>query len=380
MTVAPATDSAESLRHRLVDQLTERGYLHDPQWQNAFRTVPREAFLGHYMVLSPDGAHRTYDLTDTAQHEAALVAVYSDNPLITQQDKHGTATSSSTAPSLMALMLEALQAVPGMTVMEIGTGTGYNSALLSHVLGDSAVTTIDIDSALVTSARNALHQAGYHPTALVVDGVGGHPERAPYDRLIATCGVQRVPAAWLGQVRAGGLLLLNLGFGLLRLTVDGSGAASGPFLDYASFMPIRSDTADTAATARGVLALAQPDGTRHTAQFPDVLDERPLVFLRSVMMAGVQQVIEHRPQGPEYVLAHPASGSWARAQADGTGTGSVIEGGPRHLWDELLAVADTWLGHGRPEISSYGLTVTSDGQHELWNNSTSQPQRWLLPE
>lgn len=367
-----AADHTEDLRRRLADDLCDRGFLTDPLWTDAFRAVPREAFLGGpFRVLSPAGDHQLYDPADPEQRVRALEAAYSDVPLITQEDAHGTATSSSTAPSLMALMLEALQVKPEMTVLEIGTGTGYNAALLSHVLGDQAVTTVDIDPALTTAAGEALHRAGYRPA--VVCGPAGCPERGPYDRLIATCGVPRVPVHWIGQVRPGGLLLVNVGFGLARLTVQEDGTASGPFLDYASFMQAREDTTTPAATARDVLALADRTAPRTAAGFPDCLDEQPLVFLRSVMMAGIREVIEHLPEGPEYVLAHHASGSWARGRRKGPAAAVVAQDGPRQLWAELCDVADAWTTHRRPPLTSYGLTVHPDGQAVLWLDSPEGP-------
>jgi hypothetical protein len=109
-----------------------------------------------------------------------------------------------------------------------------------------------------------------------------------------------------------------------------------------------------------------------------VLEERPIVALRSLLMPGVHQVIEHHPDGPAYVLADPATGSWARAHTDGTGHARVAEHGPRRLWKELCAVTDTWIAYSQPPVTSYGLTIHPDGQHELWLDTPHGP-RWPLP-
>jgi protein-L-isoaspartate(D-aspartate) O-methyltransferase len=368
---------SDSLRQRMTNDLHARGFLHTALWENAFRAVPRETFVQQYMVPSPTGDHRHYDLADPAQRGPALTAVYTDTPLVTQEDAGGTATSSSTAPSLMALMLETLEAQPGMSVLEIGTGTGYNAALLAHALGDTAVTTMDLHPGLVARAQRALHQAGYHPTVVCGDGTLGHPDQAPYDRLMATCGVSRIPAAWLDQVRPDGIILANVGFGLARLTAGPGHAAHGPFLDYASFMPLRHNTTETATTARDVLSLAEPQEERRIVPFParelSLLDERMVHFLRSVLMPGVTQITEHGPAGDEYVLAHPASRSWARARTAGPGTAAVAQGGPRRLWDEVVSLTEEWLHAGRPGITSYGLTVTNDGEQQLWLHSSRFP-------
>ena len=76
----------------------------------------------------------------------ALGVVYSDEALITRRDDEGMPTSSASQPSVVAMMLEALDLEPGMRVLEIGAGTGYNAALMAEMVGDAGlVTTIDID-------------------------------------------------------------------------------------------------------------------------------------------------------------------------------------------------------------------------------------------
>lgn len=374
--MSTAAVSTDALRHRLVEDLTEGGFLRTQPWLNAFRAVPREGFVRRFRVASPTDAGPVYDLEETSRRGEALEAVYSDASLLTQHDGGGTATSSSTAPSLMALMLEALQIDDGMRVLEVGTGTGYNAGLLAHRLGDDRITTVDLDPGLVRAATRALLDAGYAPTTVCGDGAEGFAARAPYDRLIATCGVDRVPKAWLEQVRPGGMILVNVGFGLVRLTVAPDGSASGQFLDYAAFMSMRRSTDDLAVTVHDVQALATGTGEQRTTSLPSVLDEREMQFLRSVLMPGVRQIVEHRSEGLQYVLADPASRSWARARVQGEGTATVTESGPRHLWTELVAIAEDWVASGRPAITAYGLTVGVAGEHEL--RLADAPRRWRL--
>ncbi|MEV1006557.1 methyltransferase domain-containing protein [Streptomyces sp. NPDC049881] len=360
--------ASQDARRCLVEDLTERGFLHDSAWREAFRAVPREAFLRRFAIPSPDGNHRTWDLDECDAHDEALAAVYRDVPLLTQIGANGTATSSSTAPSLMALMLEALDVQAGMKVLEVGAGTGYNAALLCHRLGSELVTTVDLDSRLVAAARKSLEQVGHQPVVVCGDGLEGCPGRAPYDRLIATCGVARVPTAWLRQVRPRGVILASVGFGLARLTVRPDGTASGPFIDYASFMPARRAPDELQPTPRETLALAGGGGHREVTPFAcwDDLEERMPVFLRSLMLPDVHQVTLVAGKRTEYVLADHASGSWARAQRREPGTVSVVQHGPRRLWDELHVTLQTWIDHSRPPLTSCGLHVDTEGRHELW--------------
>jgi protein-L-isoaspartate(D-aspartate) O-methyltransferase len=117
---------------------------------------------------------------------------HTDDTLVTQRKEHPDQpghkwpTSSSTRPGLMLKMLHLLDVRDGMTVLEIGTGTGYNAALLSERLGAQNVTSMDIDSELTSTARIRLGDAGYRPTLATCDGALGYPGRASYDRL--SCG------------------------------------------------------------------------------------------------------------------------------------------------------------------------------------------------
>jgi protein-L-isoaspartate(D-aspartate) O-methyltransferase len=145
--------------------------------------------------------------------------------------------SSSTKPDLMIRMLEALDVTDGMRVLEIGTGTGYNAALLSHRLGSAQVCSVDIDPHLVSQARQRLTRLGYTPTVATADGADGLPAHAPFDRIIATCALFAVPAAWIAQLRPGGLALAHiegpLGAGnLLALRRGDAQVLEGRFLPW----------------------------------------------------------------------------------------------------------------------------------------------------
>lgn len=126
----------------------------------------------------------------------------------------------------MARMLEALGVRDGDNVLEIGAGTGYNAALLCHRLGADRVTTVDLDEEITESARSHLAALGYRPAVVTGDGARGCPSRAPFDRIMVTCTLPRVPYAWLGQCRPGARILSPLSTGLIALTVRDSARAS----------------------------------------------------------------------------------------------------------------------------------------------------------
>ncbi|WP_248783759.1 MULTISPECIES: hypothetical protein [Actinoalloteichus] len=177
----------------------------------------------------------------------------------------------------------------------------------------------------------------------------------------------------MGQVRAGGVIIANLGYALARLTITEDGGASGPFTDHAAFMRMRSDPHHTSATGRDIIEMASGRGTSATHPFPDFLDERPLECLRVLTDPDVVKVVRHHDHGVVHVLGDPASRSWARARRTSPGHATVVHSGPRNLWAEYVRLAEFWDDHGRPPPTRLGLTVRPDGQHVLWLDRPERP-------
>jgi protein-L-isoaspartate(D-aspartate) O-methyltransferase len=189
----------DTARDKLVDELREGGRLSDPAVEAAFRSVPRHLFLPG---LSASEA-------------------YQDEAFVIKSDADGMPLSSSSQPAIMAIMLEQLGVVPGQRVLEVGTGTGYNAALMARLVGDrGTVVTVDIDDVLVARARENLAAAGY-PGVIVLSGDGGYgePRHAPYDRVIVTAGAWDLAPAWLAQLGPGGRIVVPLSLRGLQLCV-----------------------------------------------------------------------------------------------------------------------------------------------------------------
>ncbi|MBE1532499.1 rRNA adenine N-6-methyltransferase family protein [Actinomadura algeriensis] len=154
-------------------------------------------------------------------------------------------TSSSSAPFIMARLIEALELEPGMRILEIGTGTGYNAAVLARILGGENVVSVEIDAVAAFLAREALKAVGVGGEVVTGDGEGGYPPGAPYERIVATASVQSVPYAWVRQVRPGGLIVVPLAptvhpdWPLVVLRVLADGTARGRCVGSAPFMSLR---------------------------------------------------------------------------------------------------------------------------------------------
>ncbi|MGV9249538.1 hypothetical protein [Streptomyces sp. NPDC003710] len=154
---------------------------------------------------------------------------------------------ASTTPGLMLQMLQALDITAGHPVLEVATGTSYNAALVSERLGSDLVTTIEVDPALAGAAHARLKGCGYTPLVATGDGRAGRQARAPYDRLIATCGFTAVPAPRL-QVRPGGVIVCPLRWGTVRPTVRDDGRAESEFLATPSYFMAVGDAGTTGTT------------------------------------------------------------------------------------------------------------------------------------
>jgi protein-L-isoaspartate(D-aspartate) O-methyltransferase len=173
--------------HALIQALRNSGLLADARIAAAFATVKREIFLPGI------------DLDE----------VYSDRAIVTRRDSAGTAVSSSSQPGMMAAMLDQLDLAPGMNVLEIGAGTGYNAAVMQAIVGaEGRVTTIEIDPEVAAAARENLYRAGFAQVNVVEsDGVSGYAPRAAYDRIICTAAIWDVPRAWVRQLKPRGRLV-----------------------------------------------------------------------------------------------------------------------------------------------------------------------------
>lgn len=394
-------DDVEVVRRlaALADELSAAGKLRSQPWRQAFLAVRRHVFVPRFWHDEKMGVFPAqWRMVDgaTRDHQEWLDAVYSDRTLATDltgtpvEDggMHPQVTSSSTMPSLMLAMLEDLDVADGMRVLEIGTGAGYNAALLCERLGDTNVTTIDVDPELVALATIRLAGHGYRPTIVCGDGADGAGARAPFDRVIATCGMDHIPQAWIDQCRDGAKILANLrgpfdAWPLVLLTVK-DGTASGNFLSQSgAFMPRRTDHTE------------QFD-YRTTLRTRKVEPERRYSLLDPALAyakGGWGQLVQHHLRGMTSLQAYvngseddlitqiataDGGSSWAFAHHAAEGDkGYVVEQeGPRRLWDELEELHQQWTVLGSPALERLGLTISRDAEPVLWLDHPGSDHVW----
>ena len=186
------------LRQDLARELAARGLLTDPAWRAAVEAVPRELFLGD-AVFRPSETRWEPVRREQLDEDEWLRMVHSDTTWVTQVDGTGAReavapvagrpTSSGTLPSLVVRTLELAGVRDGHRVLEIGTGTGYSTAVLCHRLGGENVYSVEYDETVAAAAARHLRAAGCSPHLVVGDGLRGHQDGADYDTVIATCAV-----------------------------------------------------------------------------------------------------------------------------------------------------------------------------------------------
>jgi methyltransferase of ATP-grasp peptide maturase system len=380
--------SSEGQRRRLADALEAGGHLRTDAWRKAIETVPREIFVPEFFRYRPmTDAPASWEpvVVEVDDNEAALTEIYSDDSLVTQLDGSlrpgdvevavtGTPTSSATMPSLVARMWEQLLVDDSNQVLEVGTGSGYSTALGCARLGDHFVTSVDVDSTLTTRAKHALATAGFKPRLAALDAVRSIPEPMGegYDRVIATCSFRAVPRSWLASSRVDALILVTLtgwldASALVRLKVTGDGTATGRLMDDpATFMPARTQAAPGISEFS---TNAGNDETRPTALSLGVQDEPIHRFLMQLSVPGLQ----HATSGPDDVPADYfvdiANGSYAQLTDS-----QVRQRGQLRIWDEVERSIEIWRAAGSPGVDAFQVQIDPTGEFVVLGD-----HRWRLP-
>lgn len=348
------------------------------RWRPVLATVPRHVFVPRWWAGKSDG----WTLSDgpAMKEDHWAEGVYRDKSLVTQvgtlhadhagpDDRPaGRPTSSSTLPKLLVQMYRHAMISDGMDVLDVGTGTGYGTALLASRLGADYVTSLDVDEYLVKTAGQRLASIGLNPAMRTGDATGPLPcGPDSYDRIIATVAVRPVPASWLAALRPGGRLVTTITGTNLILTADKTpdgGAAGRTEWDRAGFMHTRSGPGYPPAMRERLTEIRDAEGDQVTnGRYPvvNVSDGWELYSTLGLILPGVQDHYEERPDGTRTAwLIHP-DGSWARATATPDQAPVVHQSGPRRLWNTLDALRADWLRDGSLPAYGANVTISPDG-------------------
>lgn len=212
-------DDREALIEELVTETAETAEMTgrralSPRLLAAIAKVPRDAFV--------------------PASQAALAYVNSALPI-----GHGQTISQ---PFIVAIMTELLDLKPGDCVLEIGTGSGYQAAILAELV--RAVYSVEVVPELAETAKRVLSEEGYHNVEIRVgDGARGWPEHAPYDAVMVTAAAETIPPALLEQLKPGGRIVIPLGIAyepqrLLLIEKDKDGAIHQRDIFGVAFVPL----------------------------------------------------------------------------------------------------------------------------------------------
>ncbi|MFD7501173.1 methyltransferase domain-containing protein [Streptomyces sp. NPDC059850] len=371
---APEVTGQEGLRAALDDVMEQRGAWpgRAPWVRAAVAAMPRHDFAPDRLWRWTGRAYVPIDRGSAFEEWTAEVYGSPDAAAVTEI-RGGVPSSSLSAQGVVVDMLDALRLESGQRVLELGTGTGWNAALLARRAG--SVVSVEVGAGLAAAAAGRLKRAGADVDVRVADGAAGWSAGAPYDRVIATYAVDSVPWAWVEQTRPGGRIVLPWGrLGHVALTVAGDGrSASGWVQGLATFMPARgTDLGRDFQQVREAAPYA--DERPFTRDLTPLRDDWHLRFALRVAVSDVQITTAEDEDGLNAWL-HDGSTSWAMLAAVGDGTTVAYQGGPRRLADEVERGWDGWLTEGRPELYDYGLTVTSDQQY-AWCRDAETGPRW----
>ncbi len=179
---AQTADRHAPVRERMVREQIERRGVRDPAVLDAMTTVPRHLFVP----------------------EAYRARAHEDGPLPIGQGQ------TISQPYIVAFMTAAIRPRPEDRVLEVGTGSGYQAAVLASIVAE--VYSIEIIPELGESARRLLADLGYdNVTVRIGDGHAGWPDRAPFDAIVVTAAPGDVPPKLLEQLRVGGRLVIPVG-------------------------------------------------------------------------------------------------------------------------------------------------------------------------
>jgi len=344
------------------------------QWlREAVVAVPRHLFIDEYYEIGGTGKPVVID--KTALTAETLQTIYSDRGLMLRKPPNHSAASQ---PSLIMQMLDLLELEPGHRVLEIGTGSGWNAALMAYRVGDDPlVHSIDIQPDLVEAARGHLQTAGFSQVCLKSgDGGFGWEDRAPFDRMIATVGSPDIPPAWYEQLAEDGLLLIPFKLGgvgdpLLRLRKSRS-EFKGNFVGWSGFQTLQgnfwTDCADSLYPPFGSeLAdlLTRPTKEMAIAVKADVY------FLLFAHLKGMNLRIMVEPTGAvgyTPTVYHKESHSVVSLPPV---RAAIHFRGDSAFAKEIVALVDEWVAHGTPKLSDYQINMLPDLSDDL-------PGQWII--
>jgi protein-L-isoaspartate(D-aspartate) O-methyltransferase len=360
---------------RYVAQLQEMGAIRSPAVERAFRRVPRHRLVESFYdyPVPPPGSTPAplepfqyvptiYDPDNPSPEH--LDILYADRAIATRV-ADGRSTSSTSQPALVASMLEQLELSPGLKVLEIGAGTGYNAALMAEIIEDqSRIVSLDIQSDVVEQTRRLLTTAGYPDINILLrDGFEGAPETAPHNRIVATVGCSDLSPHWVEQLHPEGFMLIPLAHGgwhpLVRVWRQDE-KVMGRIVGFSGFMRIQGEMATAGPWPHHQNASLAPDMTK--AQRLPLWDDFEVEELRrggGASFGGFYYFLALRDHRTFSSMARPRGYGLHDSEAGSVlispEEGHILLDGDPSLYEHLSHLYAGWQAVGSPKLTDYAM-------------------------
>jgi protein-L-isoaspartate(D-aspartate) O-methyltransferase len=379
----------------MVARLEESGELGPGPVHEALLALPRQILMPQAYVRrsAPDEDPPRWDLLDWSRpsdRDELLERLHSGDSVAIQHDgepilgraagprRGGSMTAMSSTMGMTADLLQVLDLRPGQRVLDVGTGAGVTAAVACFVCGDAGVVTLDIDPHVTAAARERLSALGYRPTVATGDGAAGWVDAAPYDRVLVSFAVRRVPTALVEQLAPGGRALMTLG----------TSSPSWPGLAVIDKRPDGTVEAELRAVEFGHRTGAGFDRLFLSADFRETITtaegwtQRSRLAPPTDTARGMWLALDHFYPGlvrhfgaEDLTIGAPECGSWMRVRPVGYRRWDVTTCGPRDIWAEVQDVAARWRAAGEPAV--FRLHLDADGVQRA--ASPNGALTWQLP-
>lgn len=367
------------LCNQMVSKLKQQGAIKSIEVEQAFSKVLRHKFIETFYL--PTDLQQPIINQPHNPNPEHLKLIYSNKSLITRVSD-GKASSSTSEPFLMAYMLELLALSPNLKVLEIGTGTGYNAALMSEIVGNqNQIVSVDIQEDVIAQTKRLLSNAGYPNINIVLgDGFYGVQEQAPYDRIIATVGTQDVSPHWVAQLSTSGLMILPLYHGgwnpLVKIWWQDD-KLKGKVVGISGFMPFGGN--EFAYNPSPLGSMTSFPAIEEFEQFP-LFDGLETEHTRNPLMWNAF------PIGFHYFMAMCDSRAMWGMKPPGYGIYDEQQGiilvspqrnciflkGSKTLYSQLQELYENWINLGKPNPFDYDIEFIPKSQ------SISSTKGWKI--
>ncbi len=376
------TEEAGHARRAMVQALERSGMVHDRAVLDAMGRIPREWFVPRFWTFPAHArpAVREWRVENPGDEPTALQLIYDIDRALAirvkptadadpgrgRPEAETQVTATVSAPTIVGSMLELLELQPGMRVLEIGAGSGYNAALLRELVGPTgAVTSVDIDAELVEMTTRTLHDHGWDDVRVIAaDGYVGAPDRAPFDRVVATVGCVDVAPAWLEQLAPAGWCLLPLEHDgwhpLTRVTpcVEAPTCeAIGEVVGRSGFVAIQGHQSHRSPWPGRAPPIGRLERSPLPARLARDLASDPEGEGRGLRLWDLAYLVALEDRRATSMAGLASADSLA---AIDPGRQDVVWSGPRgsDLRDRLLDIAGRWEELGCPTLADYRSTFS----------------------